>query len=245
MSNPNARKMISPLGRMLAKSIDTTTPEDKQTAQSTIDEWVEKGGVVIFSKSTCPRCAEAKEIFTAHIQANQTMQVLELDSLRPELMKAIQDELWDRTGARTVPRIYVNKSFIGGCDDLRVVRDSAKLLPLLRGEDVFAEATKTAARLPVPEMLEIKVVQEAATGESPADMKAGSVTVPTRLTGLQLKSTIMADLQLGGGFGTWLMDCNQIPFGSRGPIADHPFLITFPTIVIRRRMEEQKRAGTT
>ena len=45
---------------------------------------------------------------------------------------AIQDYLLKITGARTVPRVFVDKKFIGGGSEVKAFRDQKKLVPLLK-----------------------------------------------------------------------------------------------------------------
>ena len=73
----------------------------------------------------------------------------------------------------------------------------------------------------------------------------GPVPVWSCVSGLQLKSAIIAELQLDGGFGDFLMECNEVPFGSKISIASHPFVLIHPSLVIKRRTSEAKRVGLT
>ncbi len=52
--------------------------------------------------------------------------VIELDSLQYVL-----NELGDQTGARTVPRVFIDSQFVGGCDDCHSLAKSGKLQKLL------------------------------------------------------------------------------------------------------------------
>lgn len=50
------------------------------------------------------------------------------------------------------------------------------------------------------------------------------IHVPSGLSGLQLKSFIIRELSLDGGFQHYYLTLNGTPFGSRVPIASHPIL---------------------
>ncbi|XP_055371918.1 uncharacterized protein LOC129605919 [Condylostylus longicornis] len=82
--------------------------------------------VVIFSKSYCPYCTMAKEQF----------QKLKFDYTSIELDKRddadeIQAILGEITGARTVPRVFVNGQFIGGGTDVKKMYENGSLKNLL------------------------------------------------------------------------------------------------------------------
>ncbi|EDW60913.1 glutaredoxin [Drosophila virilis] len=70
--------------------------------------------VVIFSKTYCPYCSMAKEQFR---KLNVQMTVVELD-LRNDADE-IQAVLGELTGARTVPRCFINGKFVGGGTDVK------------------------------------------------------------------------------------------------------------------------------
>lgn len=55
--------------------------------------------------------------------------VVELDTL--EYGSQFQDALYRMTGERTVPRIFVNGTFIGGATDTHRLHEEGKLLPLV------------------------------------------------------------------------------------------------------------------
>ena len=71
-----------------------------------IENLVASEPVVLFSKTTCPFCAMAKE---ALADAGVAAEVVELD--RREDGKAFQDALEKMTGARSVPRVFVQHTF--------------------------------------------------------------------------------------------------------------------------------------
>ncbi|KAG2022423.1 hypothetical protein CC2G_000172 [Coprinopsis cinerea AmutBmut pab1-1] len=93
-----------------------------------VDSTIEKNRVVIFSKSYCPYCRKAKNLFAEKFPQVEP-KVLELDEL--DNGSAIQDYLHQKTGQRTVPNVFVESQHIGGSDDTKVALESGKLAKLL------------------------------------------------------------------------------------------------------------------
>ncbi|EAU92516.1 hypothetical protein CC1G_00735 [Coprinopsis cinerea okayama7 len=93
-----------------------------------VDSTIEKNRVVIFSKSYCPYCRKAKNLFAEKFPQVEP-KVLELDEL--DNGSAIQDYLQQKTGQRTVPNVFVESQHIGGSDDTKAALESGKLAKLL------------------------------------------------------------------------------------------------------------------
>ncbi|XP_038164310.1 glutaredoxin 2 isoform X1 [Cyprinodon tularosa] len=91
-----------------------------------VQEMVSQNCVVIFSKSTCPYCKMAKNVFN-EIGANY--KVIELDQHNDG--RKLQEALAQMTGARTVPRVFINGSCIGGGSDTKQLYKQGRLLPLI------------------------------------------------------------------------------------------------------------------
>uniref|UniRef100_A0A6G1RTA3 Glutaredoxin-2, mitochondrial n=1 Tax=Hypotaenidia okinawae TaxID=2861861 RepID=A0A6G1RTA3_9GRUI len=96
------------------------------TTANQIQEIISKNCVVIFSKTTCPYCRMAKEIFE---DMNVDYTAVELDMNANGSL--FQDVLEEMTGARTVPRVFVNGTFVGGATDTQRLHEEGKLLPLV------------------------------------------------------------------------------------------------------------------
>uniref|UniRef100_A0A8D9BPN9 Thioredoxin reductase 3 n=2 Tax=Cacopsylla melanoneura TaxID=428564 RepID=A0A8D9BPN9_9HEMI len=79
---------------------------------SFVNEEIANNTVLIFSKMTCPYCSKAKERFKS---INQDFKAVELDLLGEDGAK-IQNALFEKTGQKTVPNIFINGKHIGGCD---------------------------------------------------------------------------------------------------------------------------------
>ncbi|XP_021542329.1 glutaredoxin 2 isoform X1 [Neomonachus schauinslandi] len=91
-----------------------------------IQETISDNCVVIFSKTSCSYCAMAKKLFH---DINVKYKVVELDML--EYGSQFQDALYKMTGEKTVPRIFINGTFIGGATDTHRLHKEGKLLPLV------------------------------------------------------------------------------------------------------------------
>ncbi|KAH8406281.1 hypothetical protein KR215_010178 [Drosophila sulfurigaster] len=70
--------------------------------------------VTIFSKTYCPYCTMAKEPFR---KLNVNALIIELDNRKDG--NEIQSVLGEMTGARTVPRVFIDGKFIGGGTDIK------------------------------------------------------------------------------------------------------------------------------
>ncbi|EIN14345.1 glutaredoxin [Punctularia strigosozonata HHB-11173 SS5] len=98
----------------------------KDTVESTIAD----NKIAIFSKSWCPYCKRAKELFRKEFPDEQP-KIIELDEVADGA--AIQDYLQDKTGQRSVPNIFVNQKHVGGCDDVHALYGGGKLKQLVAG----------------------------------------------------------------------------------------------------------------
>ncbi|PWA28552.1 glutaredoxin 2 isoform X1 [Gambusia affinis] len=113
--------------RRMGNLISSSTGSLSSTAcVQLVQEMVSQNCVVIFSKTTCPYCKMAKNVFN-EIGANY--KVIELDQHNDG--KRLQEALAQLTGVRTVPRVFVNGSCIGGGSDTKQLHQQGKLLPLI------------------------------------------------------------------------------------------------------------------
>ncbi len=80
--------------------------------------------IKIYSKTTCPACVMAKDILD---KKGATYEEIILDNKPKEVQ-----ELISKTGMKTVPQIFINDEFIGGCSDLMDLDKQNKLDPLLK-----------------------------------------------------------------------------------------------------------------
>jgi len=92
-----------------------------------VNRTIAENRVVIFSKSYCPYCKSAKELFATRFP-DVRVEVLELD-LRDDGSE-IQGYLSQLTNQRSVPNIFINQKHVGGNDNLQALhkRDGVKSL---------------------------------------------------------------------------------------------------------------------
>ncbi|KAK7499731.1 hypothetical protein BaRGS_00009072 [Batillaria attramentaria] len=87
--------------------------------------------VMVFSKTYCPFCTKAKKVFKDLIERGQLStedyEVMEIEN--DPRCEEIQSYLQTKTGARSVPRVFIKGKCIGGGDD--VVAAQQKLPKML------------------------------------------------------------------------------------------------------------------
>lgn len=86
--------------------------------------------VVVFSKSYCPYCRNAKRALSTYRMSDNVYKIIELDG-REDCDK-IQDVLLQMTGARSVPRVFIGGECVGGCDDVHAAQKEGRLEEMLR-----------------------------------------------------------------------------------------------------------------
>lgn len=99
-----------------------------RTLRDEIDSLISTYRVVVFSKTTCPHCDRAKRTLR---EWGITYRAVELD-VRSDCQEA-QDVLKKMTGARSVPRVFINGKCIGGNDDTQTLARSGDLRNLVFG----------------------------------------------------------------------------------------------------------------
>ncbi|MCA9459766.1 MAG: glutaredoxin 3 [Nanoarchaeota archaeon] len=77
--------------------------------------------VKIYTSDYCPYCIRAKMLLKKLGQEYEEVHV----------GGDVMDELVKKTGWSTVPQIFIDGKFIGGCDDMFKLRDEGKLNKLL------------------------------------------------------------------------------------------------------------------
>lgn len=87
---------------------------DAVVVNAQIDDLISNNPCVMFSFRTCPYCIKAKDLLINQLGA--TVEVLELDQDK-SIGYPIRAELGRRTGRTSVPSIWIDGQFIGGCDD--------------------------------------------------------------------------------------------------------------------------------
>jgi len=96
--------------------------EERQKVQALIDQ----NQVVVFSKSYCPYCRQAKMTFNSISNPKLEYHVVEMDdgnhegwqAYIAELAKTNAIESAASNNTKSVPQIFVNQKYIGGAEDL-------------------------------------------------------------------------------------------------------------------------------
>ena len=81
--------------------------------------------VTMYMKPTCPYCLRAERLL--HERG-----CTELHKLRVDTEPERRAQMIERTGARTVPQIFIGERYVGGCDELMALDAMDALVPLLR-----------------------------------------------------------------------------------------------------------------
>ncbi|XP_054020970.1 glutaredoxin 2 isoform X1 [Dryobates pubescens] len=113
-------------GFRMGNSQPTSVGLSNDAVVNQIQEIISDNCVVIFSKTTCIYCKMAKKVFEG-MNVNYTAVELDMNTNGSQF----QDILEQMTGGRTVPRVFVNGSFVGGATDIQRLHEEGKLLPLV------------------------------------------------------------------------------------------------------------------
>ncbi|KAL8269204.1 hypothetical protein Esti_006875 [Eimeria stiedai] len=97
-----------------------------------LDHLVSNYKVILFTKSYCPFCEIAVHTLEA---LSSGVCTAEID--RSLFVAEIQDALHLRTGGRTVPRVFIGGSFVGGCEEVLRLEEEGKLHALLKMADTM------------------------------------------------------------------------------------------------------------
>ena len=128
--------------------------------------------IVMYTKQWCPFCAKTKALLRS-----KGLEWSELDATRDE---ALQAEMVERSGRRSVPEVFLGGELVGGYDDL------ARL-------NATGELDRRLGREPV----ELKTVYDVAiVGGGPAGLAAAMYAARKNL------STIVVATDIGGQLGT-------------------------------------------
>ncbi|CAJ1340270.1 unnamed protein product [Effrenium voratum] len=98
---------------------------------------IQSNPCVVFSKSTCPFCQMAK----GALQDNKAKcHILEMDKeLSPEEMAALQDHFLKTTGARSVPRVFIDGNCVGGGSEVSDLAQKGELKAMLEKAKALEE----------------------------------------------------------------------------------------------------------
>ncbi|XP_061192584.1 uncharacterized protein LOC133200796 [Saccostrea echinata] len=103
--------------------------------EATIEAKIASKKVIVYSKTYCPFCSKAKKVFDKYLKdGHGTLKADEYEVIEIEndpQCSAIQDYMKKKTGASSVPRVFINGNFIGGGDDVVRKDSSGELKSLL------------------------------------------------------------------------------------------------------------------
>ena len=100
---------------------------------SRINGYVAEAPVVLFSKSYCTFCKKVKQLLSEQAPELSVVYV-ELDRMPDGV--AMQVELSVMTELETVPQVFINRKFIGGCDSMLALHKSGDLARLLQANEL-------------------------------------------------------------------------------------------------------------
>jgi glutaredoxin 3 len=80
--------------------------------------------VQFYATAWCPYCSRARQLLT--------LKGVEIEEIDVDARPGAREEMFARSGRRTVPQIFINQTHIGGCDDLIALNDTGGLDPLLQ-----------------------------------------------------------------------------------------------------------------
>ena len=105
---------------------------DAEQIQSRMNSLITENPVLMFSFTTCPFCIKAKAVLD---EKGAKYTVLELD--KDDDGKAIRAEMGEMLGRTSVPAIWIEGTFIGGCNDgpmggVNTLNESSKLDDMLK-----------------------------------------------------------------------------------------------------------------
>jgi glutaredoxin 3 len=107
---------------------------DPVETQLYIKSFISEHDIAMFSFTTCPFCRKAKDTLD---ERGLEYSVIELDELLDNRGNEIRAELGKLTKRTSVPSIFVQQQYIGGCND------GPGLLPLLENGDLFRILNRT------------------------------------------------------------------------------------------------------
>ncbi|KAM4023469.1 glutaredoxin 2 [Anomaloglossus baeobatrachus] len=131
--DPPSKRLTASLAYRMGNLFSNSTDLPQSEAVKLVQDTVSGNCVVIYSKTTCPYCTMAKDVFNS---INVHYKSIELDEV--ENGSQLQEALHHMTGARTVPRVFVNGACIGGGTETRKLNQEGKLIQLIQQCNITA-----------------------------------------------------------------------------------------------------------
>ena len=109
---------------------------DRAANLSKLYRYISKGKVFIFSKSYCPYCDKAKELFSDLEVKHGSIEVDRTN----DIPSAFENFINDHAKIKTYPKIYIGEECIGGYTDAQKLLKNMKLFDKLKAEGIsYAE----------------------------------------------------------------------------------------------------------
>lgn len=110
-------------------SVPDLTAFEGDTIEAKVDHFIANRSVVLFGKSFCPFCRDARDFLASQIGCK----VYNLDVNEVEDGAAIHKYLIEKTSHKTVPVIFIRGEFVGGCDEVKALHRKGELEKKLHG----------------------------------------------------------------------------------------------------------------
>eukprot|EP00282_Hemiselmis_andersenii_P026171 CAMPEP_0172011422 /NCGR_PEP_ID=MMETSP1041-20130122/8274_1 /TAXON_ID=464988 /ORGANISM="Hemiselmis andersenii, Strain CCMP439" /LENGTH=175 /DNA_ID=CAMNT_0012665887 /DNA_START=12 /DNA_END=537 /DNA_ORIENTATION=+ len=110
-----------------------------QAPSELVDSAIKENKVMVFSKTWCPFCIKAKKALDS---VDAKYAVMELDERDDG--GEIQDVFVELTGARSVPRVFIDGKFVGGGDDVVRLANSGELAKMVKEAALCAQGCPRA-----------------------------------------------------------------------------------------------------
>ena len=90
------------------------------TTQDQVGDLIKRDTVVIFSKSYCPFCKKVIDFFASSVETaiKKAWASHKVYDLTDAKYTYLTEELCELTKVRTVPQVFVNGKFLGGCSEV-------------------------------------------------------------------------------------------------------------------------------
>ncbi|XP_028261355.1 glutaredoxin-1 [Parambassis ranga] len=98
-------------------------------AEQFVKDKIKGDKVVLFIKPTCTYCVLAQEILAKYKIKAECLEKVDISDMGN--MSDIQDCLLKKTGARTVPRVFIGEECVGGGSDVAALHHGDKLQGML------------------------------------------------------------------------------------------------------------------
>lgn len=100
---------------------------------SELSKYIADKKIMVFSWTMCPYCVKAKNTLT---KLGLKYETKELDK-DPFTNKNTLQELDNLCGFETVPKIFIGKKCIGGCDDMHELIDNGNFDKILKEQGIL------------------------------------------------------------------------------------------------------------